>query len=103
METDSEIDIINNLLEIEKDAASLINNAQIEAQKRVSDAKNKYNTEYKQKYDDIVFQLEKEYDSEIEKINKEYDDSISSFKNKLEEKQKNTNAFNSLLDKILFE
>ena len=46
----NELEIINHLLEVEKGASSLIDEAQLEAEKTILDAKTKYNKEYKEKY-----------------------------------------------------
>ena len=85
MENNSELGIINHLLSIEKDASSLINDAQIESEKRVAEARNKYNAEYKDRYEKTVKALEENYQKELEQI-----------------KEKNTKAFNEVLDKVLF-
>ena len=46
-EINMEIDAINHLLEVEKNASALINDAAQEADRRLSDAHAKYNAEYK--------------------------------------------------------
>lgn len=102
MENSTELDIINHLLAIEKDASSLINDAQIESEKRISEAKIKYNAEYKEKYDAAVKVLEKEYESELEKIKAAHDKEIKDYENELESSEKNSKAFNEALDKLLF-
>ena len=45
-ENTSEIDAINHLLEVEKNASALINDAAQEVDRRLSDARAKYNAEY---------------------------------------------------------
>lgn len=102
MESNSELDIINHLLEVEKDASGLISEAREEADKRVADAKAKYNLEYKKRYDQIVVELEKEYQSEMESARTAHDNAIIAYKSELESTEKNSKAFNALLDKLLF-
>ena len=60
-ETTMEIDAINHLLEVEKNASALINDAAQEVDRRLSDAHSKYNTEYKLRYDEVASRLEAEY------------------------------------------
>lgn len=102
MESNAELDIINHLLTIEKDASSLINDAQIESEKRVSEARAKYNSEYKEKYDAAIKELEEKYQAEIDAVKTAHDKEIDSYKSELESSEKNTKAFNEVLDKLLF-
>ena len=102
-ENSSELDAINHLLEIERDAAVLIDDAKIEADKRIASAKNQYNTQYKSKYDEIVKDLDSKYNTSIDEISDKYNKEIDAYKTQLEEKQQNEASFNSLLDKLLFE
>ena len=50
MAENTEIDAINHLLEVEKNASALINDAAQEADRRLSDAHSKYNAAYKPHY-----------------------------------------------------
>ena len=50
MAENTEIDAINHLLEVEKNASALINDAAQEADRRLSEARSKYNAEYKTRY-----------------------------------------------------
>ena len=54
-ENNTEIDAINHLLEVEKNASALINDAAQEADRRLSEARSKYNSEYKTRYDVNAF------------------------------------------------
>ena len=51
---ESEINIINHLIEVELQASSLVKEAQSEADKRLSAARAKADAEYKQKYNEVV-------------------------------------------------
>ena len=61
MVENTEIDAINHLLEVEKNASALINDAAQEADRRLSEARSKYNAEYKIRYDQVAARLEAEY------------------------------------------
>ena len=60
-ETTMEIDAINHLLEVEKNASALINDAAQEVDRRLSQARSQYNSEYKTRYDEAAARLEAEY------------------------------------------
>ena len=102
-ENSSELDAINHLLEIERDAAVLIDDAKIEADKRIANAKNQYNAQYKSKYEDIVKELESKYNTSIDEISDKYKKEIDAYKNELKEKKQDEGNFSSLLDKLFFE
>lgn len=96
-----ELDAIKHLLEIEKTASVLIDDAKIEADKRLSEARSKYNTQYKSKYDEIASVLEVDYQKKLEEITTKYKSEINEYKKSLENKPQNEEAFNALLEKYL--
>ncbi len=98
----SELDAIKHLLEIEKQASKMIEDAKIESEKKLSEAKSKFNSEYKEKYDMLVKELEENFNKQKDAIVKKHNEQILSFKNSWQEKQLNVEAFNKYLDKILF-
>lgn len=102
MSETTEIDAINHLLEVEKNASMLINDAAQEAERRLSQARSKYNSEYKVRYDQIAAQLEAEYQNNHNLIAEKYQKEIDSYKESLEAKAQHTEAFSSLLDKLIF-
>ena len=97
-----EIDAINHLLEVEKNASALINDAAQEAERRLSQARAKYNSEYKTRYDEVALKLENEYQINHQKIAEKYQKEIETYKESLAAKPQNTEAFSSLLDKLFF-
>lgn len=100
-ENNPELDAINHLLQVEKDASSLIDDAMIEADKRLSDAHRTYNGQYKSKYDKLVSELEADYKIRHDKIEETYKKEIDEYKASLESKVQDEKAFDSLLDKLL--
>jgi vacuolar-type H+-ATPase subunit H len=101
-ENTSEIDAINHLLEVEKNASALINDAAQEVDRRLSDARAKYNAEYKSRYDEIAAKLEAEYQENHQKVAEKYQKEIEDYKESLTAKPQNSEAFSSLLDKLIF-
>lgn len=100
-ENKSDIDTIKHLLEVEKNASALIDDAKIEAEKRIADAHLKYNSEYKSKYEAVASTLELEYQKNLETITEKYKSEIEEYKKSLENKPQNETAFNALLEKYL--
>ena len=101
-ENTTEIDAINHLLEVEKNASTPINDAAMEAERRLSQARAKYNSDYKARYDEIAAQLESEYQNNHQQIADKYLKEIDSYKESLAAKPQNSEAFSSLLDKLIF-
>lgn len=101
-ENTMEIDAINHLLEVEKNASALINDAAQEADRRLSDAHSKYNAAYKQRYDAVTAELEVEYQTNHTQIAEKYQKEIDTYKESLAAKPQNYEAFSSLLDSLLF-
>jgi len=97
----SEIDAIKHLLEVEKNASTLIDYAKIEADKRIAEARSKYNSEYKSKYDKIAAELEAAYQKNLESITEKYKSEIEDYKKSLENKPQNEDSFNAFLAKNL--
>ena len=101
-ENNTEIDAINHLLEVEKNASALINDAAQEADRHLSEARSKYNSEYKPRYDEIAARLEAEYQENHKETEEKYQKEIESFKESLAAKPQNYDAFSSLLDQLMF-
>ena len=101
-ENNSEIDAINHLLEVEKHASALINDAAMEAERRLSQARAQYNSEYKARYDEAAAKLESEYQLNHKSVEEKYNKDIESYKEALAAKAQNYEAFSSLLDKLIF-
>jgi vacuolar-type H+-ATPase subunit H len=102
MAENTEIDAINHLLEVEKSASALINDAAQEADRRLSEARSKYNSEYKSRYDEVAARLEVEYQNNHQQIAEKYQKEIESYKESLAAKSQNYEAFSSLLDRLIF-
>ncbi len=98
----SEIDALNHLLEVEKNATALINDAAVEADRRLSEARAKYNSEYKIRYDKQIAQLESEYQKSHQQISDKYQKEIDSYKESLVAKTQDSKAFSALLDRLFF-
>ena len=96
-----ELDAINHLLEIEKNASILVNDAHIESDKRISQARLQFSTKYKESLEKITEELESEYKDKLESISKKYADEFTEYKSSLEKKVQNKENFSELLEKLL--
>ncbi len=101
-ENNPELDAINHLLEVEKKASALINDAMIESEKRLSDARIKYNTQYKSRYDELVSGLESDFQKKHAEIEAKYQKEMDDYKADIESKPLDKESFDNLLDKLLF-
>lgn len=100
-ETTAEIDAINHLLEVEKNASTLINDAAQEAERRLSAARAQYNSEYKAGYDKAAGDLEAQYLENQKTIEKKYNDELEAYKQSLAAKPQNFESFSKLLDTLV--
>lgn len=99
---EQEVDIIGHLLDIERTASAVLSQAQVEADKRISAAKNQADQNFKAQYDVIVADEEKRLASEIAAITQKYDADVAAYKEGLSSAAKDIPSFNKLLDKVLF-
>ena len=97
-----EIDVINHLLSVEKNAAVLIDNAVREADSRTSKARNEATAAYKTQYDECVAAMYKDYQKTVEQVKQKHQQDFEQFKSELNNQQNNYEAFNSLMDELLF-
>ena len=98
-----EIDVINHLLSVEKNAAVLIDNAVKEADSRTSKARNEAAAAFKTQYDECVAAMDREYHKTVDTIKEKHQQDFEQFKSELQNQQNNYSAFNSLMDKLLFQ
>ncbi len=98
---ENEINVINHLLEIESQATTLIDDAQVESKRRTMAAKAKADEIFSAKYRDLVETLEKEYNEKNQQYQTEHNNEIESYKNKILQANQDVNAFNAFLDNIL--
>lgn len=96
-----EINVINHLLAVEKESAGLIDNAVKQADTRTTQARNTANLQFKQKYDEIAASLQTEFENTIQNKKSEHIKNMDQFKNELENRPRNYEAFNKALNAIL--
>lgn len=101
-ETNKEMDAIYHLLEIEKKASSIVNEALKKREDKLAEVHSEYNRLYNERYSQIVKKLEEKYQAELQKKSGEYAEEIEKYRKELEERPQNDKDFFALLDKLLF-
>lgn len=96
-----ELDEINRLLEVEKQASALIENAMTESDKIISDAHAKFNEQFKSQTEKLTQKLTQDYNEKLEEIKLNHQKEIEAFKLALEEKETNQANFDALLTNLL--
>lgn len=98
---EEEVNIISHLLEVEQNAYLQAKTAQDDANKMLSEAKTKADSEYKAQYDVLVSELEKDYKDRAERIAAEYKKNIDDYKNSVEKTEQDKPAFNAFVKKVI--
>lgn len=97
-----EMDVIQHLLEIEREASRTLIDAQTEADRKISVARAEADSQFKQRYAEITKSLESEAAAEKQRITDLHETELNTFKENLKSTEKNSGAFNALLEKLLF-
>lgn len=100
-ETKSEIDVINHLLQVEKEASLLIEQAVDESTKKVSAAKTKANALLQEKISVSQKELEADYENKVNQLNENHSSLLQDFEKELSGKKQNVNQFNTLFKDLL--
>ena len=95
-------DILGHLIQVENDAANVLFDAQVEADKRISEARLQADSEFKSQYDALIVRLEKLSEEKMAELVAEHKDIFENFKSDLLKTKKNFGAFNLLMEKLLF-
>lgn len=98
---ENEVNVISHLLEVESQASALIDDAQIEGNKRIIAAKTKADELFYSKYSENVASLEIQYNQIIESYETAHKEMLESYKKQILASEKNTEAFNSFLSSKL--
>lgn len=100
---EAEVSVISHLLSVEAQASILVKEAQEEAAKRLSDARNQADTDFKQRFESIVQQEEQSYNEKISSLTENHKKNIEDYKSSIEKTEQNKNVFNAFLKKVLTE
>ena len=99
---EKETDVIEHLLGLEHEAASLLLEAQTAADKRLIESRTKAEELYKKQHSELISSAEQVLKEECDKITKKHNEDFVSYQNKISASEKDISAFNALLDKLFF-
>jgi vacuolar-type H+-ATPase subunit H len=94
-------EILQHLLEIENKAATLVDDAQTEADRRVSEGEKQNRARYDEQYAGEVAALEEAFSRDIAQAREDYRKQLEEYHNSLKAMPSDTKAFFSLAEKLL--
>jgi vacuolar-type H+-ATPase subunit H len=94
-------EVLDHLLHIEAEAAALVDNAQAEADKRLTEAEKKSRADYEDRYRKETERLESEYLDSKKKMQQHYREELNAYKEKISSVPVDISRFSALLDKLM--
>ena len=94
-------EILQHLLEIENKAATLVDDAQAEADRRVSEGEKQNRARYDELYANEVAALEKAFSADIALARENYRKQLENYHNSLKAQSLDAEAFYALAEKFL--
>ena len=99
--SEKEVNTIIHLLEVEQKATELTSQAQLDADKKIAQAKAQADSQFKSEYEKIVAECEQNYAQRTAFLDDKNQEEISSYKKRISESALDVKAFNSFLDSVL--
>jgi vacuolar-type H+-ATPase subunit H len=96
-------DILQHLLEVEGQAAAMVNDAQTEADRRVKEAEEQNRLAYDESYQKKIEELETEYQNKLKAAKDEYEKSLDEYRRSFEEIPRQGSVFSALAFSLLVE
>jgi len=94
-------EVLGHLLKIESEAAELVDNARIEADRRVSDAEKHARASYDDRCRAEREGLEKEFQQSKERARQQYQEEMAAYRQAISSIQVDTDRFSALLSKLV--
>jgi vacuolar-type H+-ATPase subunit H len=94
-------DVLRHLLEVEANALVLVNDAQTEADRRVSEAEKRNCVRYEDTYTKEAADLDAKHEREIAAAKEAYNHQLEDYRRELDGMQPDHAAFNLLLERFL--
>lgn len=95
-------DVLQHLLEVEKQASSLVLDAQAEADRRIAEYEGQCKERFEAAYHTRIAEIEKEYSEHIERIKKQYTAELAAYKKELDGQAVEYREFSLLMDQLVF-
>ena len=97
-----EQEVLQHLLDLENRAAGLVNDAQVEADRRLSEGEKQNRSHYDEIYSTEVAELEASYTKNIATVKEDYSTQLKTYLESLSSIPLDKAAFMSLAEKLLF-
>ena len=94
-------EVLGHLLQIESEAAALVNDAQTEADRRIAEAEKQNRASYEEHYQTELKRLENEFQKYKEQIRRQYHEEIDAYREKISSINVDTKTFSALLDRLI--
>jgi len=94
-------EVIDHLLKIESEAAALVNDAQAEADNRITEAEKQNRAVYEKRFLEENQRLEKEFLQSKELARQQYRKELETYKEKISSVNVNNDRFSALLDSLV--
>jgi vacuolar-type H+-ATPase subunit H len=98
----TEVDVIVHLLEQEEKTSGMVRDAQVEGDRRISQARVRAEAEYLKHYDAALQDLETDYAERKEQIADEFHQKAMEYRVRLDGQQQDFARFNKMLDTLFF-
>jgi vacuolar-type H+-ATPase subunit H len=98
----TEVDVIVHLLEQEEKTSGMVRDAQIEGDRRISQARTVADAEYSKRYDAELRDLEEDYADRKKQVADEFHKKSMEYRVRLDSQQQDFTRFNNYLDSLFF-
>lgn len=98
----SDENILQHLLQVESDAAALVNNAQAEADRRLAEGEKQNRQRYDEAYSREVAELDAGFEREIKTVKEDYQRQLETYRENLSHIKADTENFFKLVESLLF-
>ncbi|MDR2758005.1 MAG: hypothetical protein LBB78_01330 [Spirochaetaceae bacterium] len=96
-----EQDVLRHLLEVEAEASALVDNAQAEADRRITEGEKQNRLLYDEQYSRETARLEAQYGEKIVQVKEDYKKQLNSYRDSLDAIPVHTEAFIRLVESFL--
>jgi hypothetical protein len=100
-ETESRENILAHLLKVEADAASLVDDAQAEADRRIAESEKLNRSRYDEEYTRKAAELDRVFEEELSRIRANYQDQLEAYRKSLDAIPADQGRFSALMDDLL--
>ncbi|GHV72896.1 hypothetical protein AGMMS49940_01980 [Spirochaetia bacterium] len=103
MDSDNgETDVLKHLLDVEAQASSLVDEAQAEADRRVSESEKENRARYDEQYGVLAAQLNREYEAAVLAVKEDYTRQLDGYSSSLAAMPVHGDAFSALAERLFF-